>query len=461
MRRRLAPFANRVITTVDPGTVVKWNWHIDLICEYLEALTFGELDERNLIINIAPRSLKSLIVSVAWPAWLLGLDPSERIITASGVASLATEHSVFTRQVMRQQWYKHTFPNTVLADDQDEKKRFRTTASGHRIAFSVGEKGTLGEGGRIKILDDPIDPNSTFSLKNIETTNRWLDLTWSSRSDDPARTKEVLVMQRLSVNDPTAHLLEQGGWHHLKVEQEARERHTITFPRSGKIITREEGDLMHPERMDAEAVRFAKRRLGSYGFDSQHQQEPTAFGGNRIKLDWFGRYGATPSQFDRIIQSWDTANKGKDVNNKSALVVLGEREGQWYLLDVVTGNYTYPDLKRVSGTQYAKWRPNVLLIEDKGSGQQLIQELKAETPYPVEGVEPEADKVMRMEFELPQLEAGVVSLPDPLKVDAPWLAEFEEQITQYPAATEWDSLDAFSQALKWIRTKGESSVELW
>jgi len=235
VRKHFAPFIRRGFETIDPGANYTHGWHIDCLAEYCEAVYRREI--KNLIINLPPRNTKSIIASVCLPAWALGQDPTERILSSSGVAPLATQHSMHCRKIMREPWYRMTFPNTTLdTKEQDAKNRYTTTSGGHRIAVSVGGS-SVGEGGRIKIIDDPIDPTVAFSKAELMSVNNWYDNTWSTRSDDPERTVNLLIMQRLAVGDLSDHLLGKG-WELLKLEQESESRVVITFPVSGKIKIR-------------------------------------------------------------------------------------------------------------------------------------------------------------------------------------------------------------------------------
>ena len=451
MRVNLATFVKKVFATVDPGALYKHNWHIDLMCEYLEAAYHRQI--MNLIINVPPRFLKSLCVSVGFPAWLLGQDPSERIISASGVASLATKHSTDCRKVLREPWYQNTFPDVVLTDHQDAKNRYETTRGGHRIAMSVGGS-SVGEGGRVKLIDDPTDPHK---LGELESANTWYDNTWSTRSDDPERTIEVLVMQRVGINDLTGHLLNKGGWEHLVIPQEAEKKTIIIFPISKTRKVREEGELIHAARFGLESVNKAKVNLGTYGYDSQHQQKPTARGGNRIKLPWFPRYGTLPAIPDEVAQSWDTGNKAKDLSNPSVCETFMRFGEKWFLAHVFKKKMAYPELKRTVKSLNDHYKPNIILIEDKASGTQLLQDYEGKLR--VKGVEPNADKAMRMEVQLPALEAGMLALPDTDLIDADWLFEFEQNLQSFPMNKEWDEIDALSQFLRWLKDRqGEESA---
>ncbi len=445
MMENLSPFIKKVFSTVDPGALYSHNWHIDLISEYLEACYHRQITQ--LIINIPPRFLKSICVSIAFPAWVFGQDPTERILSASGVSSLATRHSTDCRKVLRESWYRNLFPDVMIADNQDAKNRYETTKGGHRFATSVGGS-SVGEGGRIKIIDDPIDPNK-ISLVEIASSNNWFDNTWSTRSDDPERTVDILVMQRVSNDDMTAHLLNKGGWEHLVIPQEAETRTIIIFPISKTKKVRQEGELIHEERFGRNAVAKAKVNLGSYGYDSQHQQKPTAKGGNRVKMEWFPRHGILPASPDEVVQSWDTGNKTKELSNPSVCETFYRFGDRWFLADILKKKMAYPDLKRTVKALNDAHSPDLILIEDKASGTQLLQDY--ERKLRVKGVEPDREKAMRMEIQLPALEAGMISLPDTDLMSASWLFEFEQNLQAFPMNREWDEIDALSQFLRWLK----------
>jgi predicted phage terminase large subunit-like protein len=452
MRKRLAPFVKHAFQTVDPGTKYKHNWHIDLICAYLEALTFGELGSQKLIINIPPRFLKSIIVTVAWPAWLLGRDPSEQILTSSYSSKLSVDHCMSCRLVTQSPWYRATFPDVELASDQNEKSRFKTTEQGLRAATSVGGAST-GMGGNFLIVDDPLDPERAASEAERTTANNWIDQTWSSRKNDPETAAEVVVMQRLHQNDVTGHLLEQGGWEHLKVPQEATVQEYFSI-RDFKHC-RKPGELLHPERMGQEHVDDARRRLGTSGYEAQQQQEPTPPGGDMVKLDWFRRYRTAParSEVEFLRFSLDTAYKEKDLNDPSVVGVWGLYQNVHYLLYVWRDRVGYPKLRHVVKNMAAQWHPDEIIIEDKASGQSLAQDL-AEDGWPAIPIKPEGDKVVRMDNQAPMIEAGLVAVPE----QAPWLHKYEQELLHFPRGEHDDQVDMTSQYLKRAKEPGEMLI---
>jgi len=456
---KLAPFIKYVFSIVDPGTLYKHNWHIDLIAEYLEAVTYGEI--KRLILNIPPRSLKSICVSIAWTAWLLGRDPSEKILCGSYALALSQDLSVDTRTVIESPWYQLLFEDTLLSAAQNTKSKFETTKQGHRIATSVGGSIT-GEGGNVKILDDPMDPEGAASDAERDQSNRWVSQTWSGRTNDPATVKEVVVMQRLHTNDTTGFLLKKGGWEHVKIPQEAVKKTIVIFPRTGKELVREPGDLLHANRVTPEANEAIKIDLGSYGYSSQQQQNPVPVGGGRIKMAWFGRYDRImePDMYEEIVQSWDTANKAKEINNPSVCLTWGRLGVTWYLLQSWKRRVAFPDLKKAAVDQADIWKPNAIIVEDKASGQQLIQELLEETMLPVLPIEPTVDKATRMETQLAFVEAGRLALPNPDVLSLHWLTDYETNLMEFPNPVEWDEIDATSQFIKWVRISAGSPTVL-
>lgn len=454
-KNHLSPFIRYVFSVVDPGTLYKHNWHIDLISEYLEAVTSGEI--RRLILNIPPRSLKSICVSIAWTAWLMGRNPSEKILCASYASALSQDLSVDTRTVIESPWYQLLFTDTILSPAQNTKSKFETTKQGHRIATSVGGSIT-GEGGNVKILDDPMDPEGAASDAEREQSNRWVAQTWSGRTNDPATVKEVVVMQRLHTNDTTGFLLKKGGWEHVKIPQEAVKKTIIIFPRTKEQMVREKGNLLHADRVTPEANDAIKIDLGSYGYASQQQQEPVPVGGSRIKIDWFGRYDQV-YDYDEIVQSWDTANKAKELSNPSVCLTWGKRSNVWHLLQSWKEKVAYPALKKAAKDQAELWQPTAILIEDKASGQQLLQELQEDTMLPVIAIEPITDKATRMETQLGFVEAGRLALPNANVLPCAWLIDYETNLMEFPNPSEWDEIDATSQFIKWVRvSEGSPTV---
>lgn len=438
------------MATVDPGTAYLHNWHIDLIGEYLDKARRGEI--HRLIINMPPRSLKSLCVSVAWPAWLLGHDPTSRIIAASYAASLAVKHSIDCRTVITSPWYCSLFKSVTLSRDQNEKHKFMTRQRGFRFATSVGGS-TTGEGGNYLIIDDPISPAQAASKNWRDSANHWFDHTFASRLDDKQKGVIVLVMQRLHANDMTGYLLAKGGWTHLSLPAVAVKREV--FYAAGRKIVREPGQLLHPQRENQLLIERAKTELGSSAFAAQYQQRPLAEEGNMVHPWWFLRYAKQPVCV-RKIQSWDTGVKGGARHDASVCLTFGECDGKNYLLDTRVMRLEYPDLKRMVYMLAEQWQPDAILIEDKASGQQLLQDVRRETQLPLIARMPKGDKITRFAAVSAMIEAGRVALPE----QAPWLSDFEQEILLFPHGEHDDQVDALTQYLDWIRISGLNALRI-
>lgn len=278
-------FLRRVMASVCPHARFSANWHMEVIAEYLAACARG--DVTRLIINLPPRMLKSTMVSVAWPAWLLGHNPAQRIMVASYAQSLSVKHSTDCRVVVQAPWYQQLFVGTRLADDQNEKEKFATTLRGYRRAVSVGGA-AIGEGGNILIIDDPLNPMQASHHQQRTAVNEWFDHTWATRLDDKQHGAMVLVMQRLHPEDLSGYLLAKGGWEHLCLPAIAPERTKIQV--GAFCYEREAGEALHPAREPLAVLERLKMDLGSANFNAQYQQAPMKRVGAVVRAEWFGRF---------------------------------------------------------------------------------------------------------------------------------------------------------------------------
>jgi len=444
LRTRLAAFTRKTFATVDPGTHYSHNWHIDLIAEYLEACTRREI--KRLIINIPPRYLKSISVTVAWPAWLLGQDPSDSVLAASYAHKLSLKHSTDCRLVMKSDWYRRVFPATQLTDDQDTKEKFVTTSRGMRYATSVAGS-AIGEGGNFLIVDDPTSATQAASTVQRQAANDWFDRSFANRLNDKENGVIVVVMQRLHAEDLTGHLLAKGGWEHLCIPAVADIPTIIDF---GRVrVERKAGEPLHADREGIDAIERQKIELGSYAFAGQYQQRPAPAEGGIFKADWFRRYAHRQDTYDQIVQSWDTAFKSGQLNDPSVCTTWGLKPDGYDLLNVLVKRMEYPELKSNVVNHADEWNPTAILIEDKASGQSLLQDLGRETRLPLVAFRPQGDKIMRASAVSATVEAGKVFLP----THAVWLTDYEMELMTFPNSVHYDQVDSTSQFLSWARDK--------
>lgn len=383
-----------------------------------------------------------------WVAQTIARNPTAQFIHASYSDELALLNSSRVREIINSAAYQRLWP-VKIKQDTDSKKLWRTQAGGGMKAGAAGGAITgFGAGvltwkdgdpfdGAI-ILDDPLKPDDARSDVARMQVNERLNNTFKSRRNHRL-VPMVLVMQRLHEEDATGFALSSKTgmeWKHLKMP-----------------ALMKNGDALWPHMHTVEDLQQMQLQ-DRMTFASQYQQEPAPAEGAIFKAHWFGVYDQLPAR-KMLIHSWDTAYKANEHNDPSCCGVweLGTN-GNMYLREVYNGRWEYPELKRRMLTLAAEQRPDVVLIEDKASGQSLIQELRRETSMPISAVTPDADKLTRAVAVSAIIESGKVFLPR----NAPWLAEFENEILSFPNAKHDDRVDMMTQALRWYRDSASASA---
>ncbi|MES0863737.1 phage terminase large subunit [Ruegeria sp. SCPT10] len=445
MRQKFPSFLKKAFPTVSGGEQFAESWHHNAIGYQLQRVADGE--NRRLIVTMPPRYLKSITISVAWVAWMLGRDPTLKFVCVSYSGDLAQKHASDCRAIMQTEWYRRIFPNTRLKRGGNSEMDFRTTKGGGRLSTSVG--GTLtGRGGDI-IIDDPIKPEDAMSETVRKRVINWYANTLSSRLNDKAKGSILLVMQRLHEEDLAGHLLASGGWEHLSLPAIAENDERVAL-RKGKTHERRRGEALHPERESVADLERLRSIMGTAVFSAQYQQSPVPAEGLHVRREWFKRYSNAPEKItgDRIVQSWDTASKDGVFSDYSVCVTALLRNRDVYILDVFRDKLQFPELRRKVIEQAHRYDINALLIEDAASGQQLIQVLRDNAPNhmprPI-ARKPQGDKQTRFLAQSHRIEAGELWLPEA----APWLAEFERELLGFPNLKHDDQVDALTQLLGW------------
>jgi predicted phage terminase large subunit-like protein len=444
LRSDFNAFIQKAFATISPGDAFAGNWHIEAMAHELNKLMHNE--NRHLIITIPPRHLKSICTSVALPAYMLGRDPTKRIICVSYSQELAVKHANDCRIVMNSEWYRRAFPRTRIDPAKNTETEFMTTERGFRLSTSVG--GTLtGRGGDLVIIDDPIKPADAMSDTTRQRLFDWYGTTLLSRLDDKENGAIILVMQRLHVGDLAGHLLEGGGWRHLNLPAIAEIEQSVEIA-PGRFHTRKVGDLLHPARESRLTLDAMKVAMGSATFSAQYQQSPIPPGGHMIDWNWF-RWFEPDSELavDDVVISWDTAMKATELADYSVGTVWGRKGDLYYLVDLIRVRLDYPALRRkiIEVYQQWRWQNPTILIEDAGSGISLHQDLY-EQNIPAMAIKPEGDKVMRMSAQTAKIESGAVHLPK----GAPWLDDLRSEVLAFPNGFHDDQVDSISQALGWM-----------
>src|SRR5438034_3093534 len=270
LRQDFVTFAARCFQDLNPQAELAMNWHIEVIAAKLTAVREGKI--RRLIINVAPRSLKSLLASIAFPAWCLGHDPSAQILCVSYAQDLADKLARDCRSIVMSPWYRQIFP-TRLAPHRQAVQEFITTRQGYRLATSTG--GVLtGRGADIILIDDPLKPEEALSDAQRKAANEWYDHTLYSRLNDKRHGAIVIIMQRLHEDDLVGHVLAQEGWEILSFPAiaEKDEEHRIETILEPRRFTRRQGEALHPDREPLEVLDRIRRTIGEHNFAGQYQQ---------------------------------------------------------------------------------------------------------------------------------------------------------------------------------------------
>jgi predicted phage terminase large subunit-like protein len=420
------------------------NWHIDHICFQVEK-TVTNPERGRIVVNLPPRSLKSFILSVCLPAWLLGRDPAGRIICASYSEDLAFKFSRDCRALMATRFYKEVFPQSRLNPKKVTEGEFETTQRGYRLATSVG--GTLtGRGGDVLFVDDPIKAKDAGSEVALAAANEWFANTALSRLDSPKRSKIIVTMQRLHVDDLAGVLIERG-WPRIVLPAIATEEARYALDTT-EAYHRPVRELLPPRRDSFEALEELKREIGSRIFAAQYQQEPTPADGNMIKAAWLGRFDAEQSfsNYRRVVLSCDPAGKANERSDYTAIVVCGVRDKRVHVLHASRGHWTVMQTLDHIVALAADMNVDLAIVEDTASGSGLLQLLHEKTGISAIGRHPDGDKETRLSRHLGRFEAGRILLPN----EAPWLAEFERELLAFPSGRYDDQLDALLQLLDWL-----------
>lgn len=472
---------------IEPKREFVDNWHLHAICEHLEAVTRREL--KRLVINVPFRTSKSTLVSVTWPAWVWLQDPDEnpfagpqhQWLCGSYAEKLAIRDSLKMRRLITHPLFQASWGDRIQLDpSQNQKVRFQNKNNGYRIAFGM-TGGVMGDGGDTLLIDDPHDRQGAHSEAERETTLTTYDEALSTRMNDPHSSAQVLIMQRLHQKDLSGHVLAQGGWTHLMLPMEyERERHcrtSIGFSDPRK----EEGELLWPARFDRATVEKTKRVLGAYGAAGQLQQRPAPAGGGILKPDHFRLWPHSKPLPDLlfVVQSYDTAFTEKTTNDPTACTVWAIFEQTYQegdkkvvescaiALDAWSDHMEYPRARQkliddwdaeYGGDKNDMTRPSrradLVLLEVKGSGISLQQDLRA-ARVPVQGYNPgAADKVARAHMVAPLLESCKVyvleSKREPGK-PVTWMRPALTQCEQFPNAEHDDFVDTITQVMIYFR----------
>lgn len=440
---------------LEPNTPLVWNWHHDVMCRALQmhvvrinaglrkSDTTNEVASRDVVINVPPRTTKSLIVTVMFPAWAWTMNPSLSFLTVSYSGALATKHSRLSRNLVQSDQYRQTFPQAFeILTDQNVKSHYENNLGGGRYAVGLGGSAT-GSGGDIIIVDDPLNPKQAASDTERSNANRDYDETIYNRTTDPNTAVRIIVMQRLHEDDLTGHVLKKDpeSYYHICLPSE------LTPDVSPQQLREHYQDgLLWRERFTADLLQSYQRSLGSYGYAGQYLQRPSPSEGGLLKREWFKTF-SNVKQEATINLYIDPAYTEKEENDPSSLLAVYEDGSDYYIVACDAVRYEFPDLIRYIQTFSRRVgcdRRSMVYVEPKASGKSIVQVLKSQTDLNVvEDINPTKDKVSRVKNISPIVEAGRVHL-----LMGAWTDAFLDECAAFPNGVHDDRVDTLVMALQ-------------
>lgn len=454
MRQNFFAFLMKCFETLNGGKLLRESWYLLAMCHELVKVWRAPTDY--LAILVPPRHLKSITASVAYTAWLLGQDPTMKIMVASYSEDLSRRHAAMVKTIMQSPWYRQTFPGTRIDPRNNRATEFHTTAGGVRKDVTV-EGAITGFGADIIIMDDCMKAEDARSPVRRQSLRDWYDNTLVTRPDNKAAAKVISIQQRLHEDDLPAHLIAKG-YRTLVLPAIAEKQEYIEIG-PGQFHLRMVGELLNPERESLEVLEALRRQMGPMSYNAQYQQDPVTPEGNMIRMEWFGTFEEEHErhEFLKVVQSWDTGMTASGGSWTVCITAGFHRETRkWHILDVYRDKLDYPDIRKAVVRLWRKWQADAVLIEDAASGMGLWAEFRASGPLTPIMIRPAASKEERFNSCLGEVEAGHFLLP----VEASWLDTFRHELKAFPLAANDDQVDSFSQLVsyqlrhwKWLITE--------
>jgi predicted phage terminase large subunit-like protein len=441
-------FIARVMATLEPGNPYEENWHVHLIARHLEDVRLGRT--RRLMLNMPPRSMKTILVNIAFAAWVLGNDPTRRLMCLTYSREVADGQAKLFQRLISTDWMRRVFPE-LRPTVPNRLMNWETSLGGYRLAASI-DGAVLSRGADIIILDDPNKGQEIFSKRARERVKEAYDRTVSTRLNHPIKGAIICVMQRLHSDDLAGHMLGQEEWEQIRIPAIAvgRERWDLGH---GQLKIRRKGELIQPERMGMAELETLRRKMGQTAFDAQFQQQPVPEEGLVIKRAWLRYSDVPPDEFEFTLVSWDTASSLAENADWSVGTVWGLANGELHLLHVERVRLETFELTKLIEDTHVNWRADLTLIEDADLGRAIAQGLRrTSVRCKPRLVRPRIEKIARMQARSVMFETGRVVFPR----QATWLSSYLEELLEFPSCEKDDQVDSTSQALDWFQHRFSS-----
>lgn len=414
-----------------------------------------------LIICQPPRSGKSEIVSRRFPAYALGKNPDLQIIATSYSSDLVSRFNRDVQRIIDDDIYREIFPSTTLNGRNvrtDTRASYIRTSDlfevvGHKGSYrSTGVGGGItGQGADILIIDDPIKDRAEANSPTIrEKLWDWYTSTAYTRLSPGGGV--IVMATRWHTDDLIGRLIQK------MQEGSGDDFNVITYPAIAEHDEphRKAGEALHPERYDLEQLNAIRQTIGPQDWSALYQQRPVPEGGAVFKIAAFKRWNSTnlPPAFDQILGSWDMTFKDSKSSDYVVGQVWGRKGVDLYLLDLFRGQWDFTKTLEMFALMTAKYpRTHRWLIEDKANGSAIISVLKKQI-HGITPITPTESKLERAYAVTPLIEAGNVYIPE----SATWLANFEDELLNFPAGAHDDQVDSMTQALNFARQHTVSTI---
>ena len=472
--RSFKEFVSQAIKYADPAVKYLQSWATDCMCDHLQAIAEGDgqpfdpgmsprIDPiRFLIINVPPRSLKSTITTVLFPAWVWINKPSCRFMITSYSHKNIKRDARKCRGLIKSLWYQARWGDKFgIICDSDTIERYDNNKGGFRYAVSVTGQVT-GEGADIIIADDlhQMGPSIHSKVQRDRPNEIWDDV-FSSRLSDQKTGCFVLISQRGHARDHTGHVLEKDTdkeYVHVAIPAEYESKFKCVTRLPWEDPRTKEGELIDVRRFGPKEIAKLKKDMGSWNAAAQLQQRPVPVEGAIFERDWWRFYNPAslpPFSF------WENCCISADmsfgsVKDSASFVVYqawAKIGANFYLLDQARGQWKYTIAKK-NLVKFCRKHNNIwtVYVENKALGPAIINELEEEGVSGLMPVEPDGSKIARASSISPLIEAGNCYIPDPLLPGFGWVeSDFLAEVDLFPMAAHDDIVDTMSQAVRKLR----------
>lgn len=450
LRERLDFFCIKVLGQLFPEDLASANIpYLEAMCRAMQDVLEGITPR--LLITIPPRHLKSTCAAAALPAFVLGHHPNWEIFVISYGEDLLRVHSDQFRQVIMSDWYRALFPKVRVRKGQNRADEIVTTKGGRRKASSV-QGSITGRGAHLVIMDDMMKADDIHSDTNRERAKTIYRETIRSRQNDQRNPREIVLQQRLGVDDFAGSLIDAGTFRHFNLPLVAEEKQSFPLY-NDRLYTRRPGDILNPDRWSQEDIEDLRRTSGEQVYQAQYQQNPDIVGNGAVR---FEEIATREHPLDKnlcapLVQSWDpafTTNPGSDY---SVCTTWGLYQNQWHLLDLMRDKLDFPDLKRRIVAMRTQWNADKVVIELDGSGRNLVRQLMDEghRSWVIGTSVGVKNKENRLIEQSERLISGDYVFPR----QASWFYNLRREFMAFPSGNHDDQVDSISQFVCWINER--------